>query len=255
MINAVIMAGGGRDNNSKRAHPMLSETAGKLTLCWVVETLKKTPNIDRIAVLGPRDRLERIVDVPIIDEIGNLPENGLRAAEYFKGGKILYSGWDIPLANPEHYQRVIDKCDFRKGDFFFPVVDMKYINPKLPEGYKLPSLRISDHNGNKKRIRVGNLVLVDTDNVFNFRILEEFYEVRALRFWKNVIKAGLKEWKVVGKWTINRLDYNYVEERASKSLNTRFKLIESEDPEIALDVDYLEEIDIINKMMMEKLGI
>ena len=272
MVNAVLMAGYSHDkgNYEDRADPFI-EIAGKANVKWVYEALRATSAVDKIVVVGHKKGLEKILgkNVDILDSDGTIVENGLRGYEHLSKGPTLFVAKDVPLLMPDHVQRFILNCDMNKGDVYVPFVSCRHIKKIVPDDYhrKLRYLNVfRNHEGERDEIRLGNMLMVNPDNVERLRIINTLYAKSTLRRIDNKIMAGLygvyygvryqpRVFGVVLDAFTRRLSYEKAERAASGLLGTRLKIVESEDAETALDVDWeIEDLPVIEKLLEERLN-
>jgi molybdopterin-guanine dinucleotide biosynthesis protein A len=130
MVNAVVLGGAGPDERLAGFYDGpskgLVEVGGKPCVEHVLEALRATPDIGKIALAGPPAIFEhpfaRLADVQLRIEGGIIDKLVAAGREFADGRKLLMATCDIPLAASEVYADVIARCP-EEAVFFHPLVE------------------------------------------------------------------------------------------------------------------------------------
>ncbi|HPA55785.1 MAG TPA: nucleotidyltransferase family protein, partial [Bacillota bacterium] len=131
-MDVIVLAGENKDTVNKAFYKIKD----KYMIEYVVETLRESESIDRIAVVGPKDKLESaiggIVDY-VIEGTGSIVSNILLALECFpEANKILVVTSGIPMITREAMEDFIARCSERDVDLYYSIVDKKVNDQKYP---------------------------------------------------------------------------------------------------------------------------
>ena len=130
MVNAVVLGGGGEDRRlagfyegpSKGLIPL----CGKPSAQWVLEALRATSAVGRIALAGPPALLEhplsQLVEVRLGGDATIVGKLTAAAEAFDDGRKLLMATCDIPLATPSSFGDVVANCP-EECAFFHPLVE------------------------------------------------------------------------------------------------------------------------------------
>jgi len=259
-INAIVLAGTHADKSKLiyNKNKALLEIHGEPIINRVLNALKKSNYISRIAVVGPRRELEQIIetDVKIIQE-SKAPkesrrfiENAIRGYNILSpnGEKTLFAPSDLPFISAECIENFILKCN-NDAAFYFGIINVKNI-PKWIEEFK-KSARF--HLKDKGSYRTANMVLAEGAKITDIELLESEIEKA---FPKRRTNSLYSKFRLYGfifkkypvktlKYLSGRLKEKDVESAFKKGLNLSFKFIETKDPRTAIDIDYKEEYEFI----------
>ncbi len=150
MVNAVVLGGGGRDTRLDGFYngpsKGLIELCGRPSIQYVLEALRDTPGLDRIALAGPPAVLEHaaagLADVPLPDDVTIVEKLTAAAKSFDDGRKLLMVTCDIPLATGAVYGDVIGRCP-PDAAFFHPLVTKEAALRDFPE-HKWVPLRLRE---------------------------------------------------------------------------------------------------------------
>lgn len=244
MSVALILAGADNDGplreSSQATNEALIEIMGKPMISYIIETLKKTPTIDRIVIIGPKKELQEVYpDLEIIQNNGSIMDNlsvglqHLKAEEY-----ILILTSDIPLITEEAISDFLHLCSQRNGDFFYPI-NSKEVSEQAYPGVRRTFVQVKDGT-----FTGGNVFLVHTEAAL--RSLPKAKEFIAMR--KKPLKlAGILGITFIFRFLTKTLTIRAAEERVSKILGLRGVAIISSYPEIGVDVDKPEDLILAEK--------
>lgn len=234
VFDAVVLAGSGKETELTKsegvANKALIDIHGRPMLAWVIDALKKTNLISRIAVVGPANELKWI-DGPeiIVPEKESLTDNlsaGFRALCPDKHFLIVSA--DIPFLTAESVVDFLSLCKPLDADFYYPVVGNEENERRFPGVERTyVALRDGVFTG-------GNIFLVNPHSLEG--ALPKVKQFFALR--KSPLKlAAVLGFVFIVKLLTKRLTIRELEERIYVLLGLRGKAVISRYPEIGTDVD------------------
>lgn len=240
-LDAVVLAGAPNQGALKEASPApleaLIEIDGKPMIAYVLQALRKSGRIGRIAVVGPPELAPLIEaaegeegpSVTLAGDSGGLVANLQRGLDHLdSAGPVLVVTCDIPLLTPEALNAFIDRCRPEEADVFYPIVSRSDSEARYP-GLVRTYVRLADgeYTG-------GNVALLSPQVV---RRCKEVLE-RAVALRKNPVGlARLFGFNLLIKLLLGRLRIRDVEERFEKAFGLRGKAVICPYPEIGFDVD------------------
>ena len=258
MVNAVILAGGKREEYIKRDNWIYrtllkygrripgEEKAvmiyrGKPMIKWVIGALKNAKSIDDLVVVGNTIKLEEsgINDVVCLEQSTTITQNAMIGYIYFKErgqeGRTLFVPCDIPEISGNTLDGFVEKA--KDGDFCFAMGDKKFLGE-----YDKFSRRFyiwAKKEGVRKRYRWSNLALVKPEAIKNKDMVEYAFSLRNIldiRTWPKIAKVI--GYKPFFDWATFRLDLGDVERRISEKFGCDFRVVEICDPSASFDLDY-----------------
>jgi len=238
--DAIILAGGESSSDLKKIAPYDNEAliiiGNYPMIYYVYQTLRATPQVEKIVVSGPVEALkailprdERLVFVNggqnAIDSLAHgvkaLEESGISA-------KVLILPTDIPFITEEAIQDFLKRCEASDSDFYYPVTRKEVNEEKFP-GVQRTYVRLQEGI-----ITGGNLFLIRS------AIIAQCLEMglKLVERRKNPLAmARLFGFDLVFKYLIRRLSIETAEKRFYKMLGLKGKCIISPYAEIGVDVD------------------
>lgn len=214
----------------------LAQLAGKPLLAWVIEALRATPLVGRIAL---------VASDPVLNELGHLadladrdrgsgPANLAQAARMLGvDGEILITGCDTPFMTKEAIECFVRACE-DDADLYYSYVRSAEFEAAFPgTPYLKIRLRDGDYVG-------GSLHLARAEAVLELEpILQQAFELR---------KRPLRLLRLLGVWPIlkyvgRRLTVEDIERRASAILGRACRGVLVPYPELAFDVDKPEHLE------------
>ncbi|WP_352420298.1 nucleotidyltransferase family protein [Proteiniborus sp.] len=245
MINCVILAGNEDSQLAEKSSKAFIELQGKPMIMYVIDALKASNKVDKIAVVGDKSQLGSLsIHVnTIIDHKGSILDNIAAGARYFKeDDMLLISTCDIPLLTGEAVADFITRALVSKADICYPIINKTTCDLAYPESKRTyATLKEGQFTG-------GNLFMVNPTIIDrSLYIAEQMISYR---------KSPAKMSRVLGlpfliKLATGRLSIEEVENRVSKLLNIRGKAIISKYAEIGNDVDRLEHVQVIERYMQK----
>lgn len=255
-MNVIVLAGDKKVNSdvsdstkqneatAKIQNKALLRLKNKYMIEYIIDTLRSSSMIEKIAVVGPKEHLAPIlgdrVDY-IIESTDSIVTNGLMALEYFKEEpQVLIATSDIPMLTVEALEDFINQALNAKADLCYSVVDKKINDEKYPEVKRTYArLREGQFTG-------GNIFLFNPsakDRCKDF--IESMLEYR---------KSPAKMAMVLGfgfliRLALGILTINSVQKKCEKLLGIKGAVIISEYPEVGNDVDKISDIQFVEKYL------
>ncbi|MBM3450303.1 MAG: hypothetical protein FJX78_04890 [Armatimonadetes bacterium] len=231
--HAIVLAGGPHEPALPDgiANKSFLEVAGKPLVAWVLEALRASPSIARIALVAPASAPASIragAD-EVIEERGDFLQNILAGLEAARDAEwALLCAADIPLLTPAAIAAFLDACAARGGDLFYGAVRKEAVLRAFPTAQKtFVNLVEGGFAG-------GSLTLTRPGNVAKIRPLVE----QALDARKNPARlAKLVGAKYAMKFMMNCLGIADIETRMTELTGLVGRAVPLDRPEIALDVD------------------
>jgi len=255
-MNVIVLAGDKKVNpdvvdNSKQNeatakihNKALLKLKDKYMIEYIIDTLRKSSMIDKIAVVGPKERLTPIlgnkVDY-IIESTDSIVTNALLALEHFEEEQqVLIATSDIPMLTVEALDDFINRSINAKADLCYSVVDKKINDKKYPEVKRTYA-----------RLREGKFT---GGNIFMFNPAakdkcKDFVE-RMLEYRKSPAKMAM----VLGfgfllRFALGMVTIESVQKKCEKLLGIKGAVIISEYPEVGNDVDKISDIQFVEKYL------
>lgn len=246
-MDVIVLAGEKKDisnNGEEKQNKAFYKIKDKHMIEYVVETLRKSSCIGRIAVVGPKDKLESviggIVDI-VIEGTDSIVSNILLALDYFHDEKeILIVTSDIPMITREAIEDFVARCSQKDVDLCYSIVDKKVNDQKYP-GVRRTYARLWEG-----RFTGGN--------VFYFRPevkdkCKDFVE-KMLEYRKSPAKmASILGFVFLLRLAFGILTINAIQRKCEALLGIRGAAVISPYPEIGNDVDRLSDLEFIEKYM------
>jgi len=247
-VDVIVLAGEKRDSSGSIGEEKMNKAFYKIKnkhmIEYVVETLRKSSLIGRIAVVGPKDKLLPVIG-GIVDNIiegtDSIVSNILLALDYFSGEKeILIVTSDIPMITREAIEDFIARCRQKDVELCYSIVDKKVNDEKYP-GVRRTYARLWEG-----QFTGGNVFCFRPEVVDKCRdFVEQMLEYR---------KSPTKMARVLGfgfllRLALGILTINAIQRKCESLLGIRGAAIISPYPEIGNDVDRLSDLEIIEKYM------
>jgi len=247
-LNVIILAGQKKDSSNNEVEEKINKAfykiKGKCMVEYVAETLRKSSYIDRIAVVGPKDKLEPVigafVDI-IVEGTDSIVSNILLTLEHFPEEKeILIATSDIPMITRDAIEDFITRCRLKNVDLCYSIVDKKVNDRKYP-GVRRTYARLWEGQFTGGNVFYFNPAVKDKCKDF----VEKMLEYR---------KSPAKMAGVLGFWFLIRLalgilTINAIQRKCEVLLGIKGAAIISPYPEIGNDVDRLSDLEFIEKYM------
>ena len=218
-IDAVIAAGDGKAARKifKRNKALL-DVAGKPIIRHIVEVLIACEDIDRIVVVGPKEKFEEVLDgleVDIVEQKRSLAENGWEGflqtlPEYRKTGEltqdiidayrdkhVLFLSGDIPLISVHEIREFISQCDMSSYDYVAGITSEEILNLFGPRkgrpGIKMATFHTWDGNFRQNNLHMARpFVLIESIDLvltaYEYRYQKEIFNI--IKTLIEIIKLG-----------------------------------------------------------------
>lgn len=238
-MDVIVLAGG-----EEKINKAFYRIKDKCMIEYVVETLRKSDSIERIAVVGPKDKIESVIGGKadnIVEGKGSILSNIILALECFpKGNKILVVTSDIPMITGEAIEDFIARCMEKDVDLCYSIVDKKVNDQKYP-GIRRTYARLWEG-----RFTGGNVFYFDPGIKDKCR---DFVE-KMLEYRKSPAKmAGVLGFAFLLRLALGILTINAIEKKCESLLGISVAAVISPYPEISNDVDRLSDLEYIEKYM------
>jgi molybdopterin-guanine dinucleotide biosynthesis protein A len=237
-INAVILAGEQQNSPlSSLGNKALIMIKNKPMIQYVIDALKTSGKIDKIAVVGHSQSIEAAIGQEvdfIIEDQGSIIENILAGLKPFKKDhRVLLITSDIPLITGEAVVEFIHKSMETKADLCYPVVSKEVCQAKYPDAKRTYTIM------KEGTFTGGNAFFVNPSIVDRcVNLARHLTDNR-----KNPLKmAAFLGPKIILGLVAKNLKIETVEQRMSKILKVKAKAVISSYPEIGNDVDKPEDI-------------
>ncbi len=247
-VSAVVLAG--RENTSRlkdvtaEQWEALIDIGGQPMLSWVLNALKQSRSVGSITVVAPRQQFApqyEGADVTVVEPRGTMIDNALEGCRAAPDTEfVLVATSDIPFITGPIVDRFVDLCLRERADFFYPILRKHETEQRFP-GVKrtYATLKEGTFTG-------GNIGLIRKSMVWSAAAkANAFVENR-----KSPVKqAGLLGWSFVLKLLLKSLSLTELERTISRYLGLRGKAVILGDPEIGVDVDKPEDLELARRML------
>jgi GTP:adenosylcobinamide-phosphate guanylyltransferase len=183
-------------------------------LLYVLRALEKAERVNRICVIGPQERMAKILgehhdflkhtkEVTLCEQGESLFANAWKAFLHLnpevekidedENGPsekaVLYVSGDIPLVTPFEIDTFISLCDTNHHDYFLgiaPAENLKYFYPQKGK----PGITTNFFHIKEGRYRQNNFQLVKPLKVTNRNYVQKVYDYRYQRDLRNILKLA-----------------------------------------------------------------
>jgi CTP:molybdopterin cytidylyltransferase MocA len=246
-VNAVVLAGRRNDGALSGASPEEWEAdipIGERPMAsYVTRALRQSDKVRDITIVGPQSLSEeaRAIGAELIspgpDLLDNL-KNGVKS--HSPDLKTLIVTSDVPLVTGEIVDRFLDACDVKDADFYYGIIPERRVKERYP-GARRTWVRLRDG-----RFTGGNFMAITPG------IIDTFGEQIDLlfKYRKNPVMLGrLLGFMFMLRFALGRIAVKDVEERVAKMCNIGTCAVVCEDPEIGLDVDKPEDLELVRSVL------
>lgn len=245
-MNAIILAGEkkGEIKENELENKALLKIHGKYMIEYVLDSVKKVPQIQKVAIVGEKEQLKTALGDRadyIIQGTSSIVENIMMALEIFdEDEEILVLTCDIPLITPEALEHFIKSAREKNVDFCYSIVEKRTNDDKYPEAKRTyAKLKEGEFTGG---------------NVFYFKPkikdrCKEFVD-EMLKHRKNPAKMA----RILGiifliKLLLGILTIDAIKKKCDKLLNINAGVVISPYPEIGNDVDKKSDLEMVEKYL------
>ncbi len=212
------------------------EIDGVPLFLYVLKSLEKAENINRICLVGPKERLNQAIenhqkflentnDVTILEQGESLYSNAWESflhlypeAREVASNKsvdiekaVLCVPGDIPLVTPLEIDTFINLCEVDRYDYFLGIAPAESLRCFHPQKGR-PGIKTNYFYLKEGKYRQNNLHLIKPLKVKNRHYIQKVYDCRYQRGLKNIIKMATEFIKVhvglEGFWCYCLLHWN-----------------------------------------------
>ena len=244
-MNAIILAG---EKKGERANAIenkaLLRINGKYMIEYVLDSLKKVPQIDKIVVVGDKVQLTQAIGSKadyIIQGTGSIVDNAIKGLDHLSGEKeILLLTCDIPMITPEALEHFIKSAREKNADLCYSIVEKSLNDEKYPEVKRTYA-----------KLKEGQFT---GGNVFYFNPeikdrCKDFVD-QMLRYRKSPAKmAQILGFAFLIKLALGVLTIDSIKKKCDKLMNINAEVVISPYPEIGNDVDKPSDIEFVKKYL------
>lgn len=237
-MNALILAGSTGDE--KLPEKTLIKIKGRYMISYVIDALRGSGKVEKIAVIGDKEKLKCIDGIDILIEQGSsIIENVVKGIEPFKNDRrVLILTCDIPMLTKEAVIDFIEQSESYNADLCYPIVKREDNERKFPDAKRTYA-----------KIKEGTFT---GGNIFylNPKIIDACIEAakQFIAFRKKPWKLGqLLGFKILILFAFGRVTISQLERKVSELFNINAKAVISRYPEIGNDVDKDEDVEMANK--------
>ncbi|MCS7264849.1 MAG: nucleotidyltransferase family protein [Armatimonadetes bacterium] len=221
----------------------------------LVNALQKIPSLTKISVVGPKEvlsvlpDLENLLKVQAFSDLWTNAQIGIKAVEPEQGDYLLLCAADMPFVTVESLQIFLEAA-FQTG------AEIVYLAVPISS---LRRLGLTEVRRTIARLKEGvftggNLFLVKAEVLKNINSIAE----KAIRSRKSLWQLGkMAGWRLLLKWLLSHLpiagkvfllSVSELEKRAEELLGCKCKVIISDLPELAFDIDKPEDYKLAQKV-------
>ena len=220
------------------------EVGGRPMLSWVLDAFKGSDVCGELLVVGNSDRLTSELGLSpeqVTHDRGSMLKNLIVGLEHFKDHPlIIQSTCDIPLLNASMLNDLANQVSKMDAEVFYPIVDVKHFEKKYPGG-KRTTLKLKEGT-----FTGGNVFMFKPEAVLKNRDRVE----SVIRNRKSVPKLV----QILGpafiiRFALRKLDITGLERKATQILNARMRGVITPHPEIGLDVDKPEDLEMVRGVL------
>lgn len=244
-MNAIILAGEKKgEHTNALENKALLKIHDKYMIEYVLDSLKKVPQIDKIAVVGDETQLSQAIGSKtdyIIQGTDSIVENTIKGLDCFAGEKeILVLTCDIPMITPEALEHFISDSREKNADLCYSIVEKSLNDKKYPE-VKRTYAKLKEGEFTGGNVFYFNPEIKDKCKDF----VEEMLECR-----KSPAKmAGILGFVFLIKLALGVLTISAIKKKCDKLLSINAEVVISPYPEIGNDVDKISDIEFVEKYL------
>lgn len=252
-VNAVVLGGSGAVD--ERLAPIyqgpskgLIELAGRPAVQYVLEALRASSAIHRIALAGPPALLEHagaaLADVRLAEAETIIDKLSAAAAAFGDGRKLLMATCDIPLVTPEVVADLVALCP-DESVFFHPLVTKAAARRDFPK-HKWVLLRLRDG-----AVVTTNVAIIDPQWLARRPDVAVMIEQLRQHPVRMVLQWGLG---FLLKFKLGLLSLDYCERFFSDFLNAPVRGAITDHTELAMDLDRPEDLPMLEAWLARQEG-
>lgn len=251
MVNAVVLGGGGRPDERlaelyQGPSKGLIQLGGRPSVQYVLEALRATQGVGRIALAGPSALLDhpaaQLADLRLEEESGIVEKLAAAARAFGDGRRLLMASCDIPLATPSVYSDIIERCP-EETAFFHPLVSKPAALRDFPQ-HKWVFLKLRDG-----AVVTTNVIILDPTWID--RRPDMALKIEELR--RRPIRMAL-QWGLLFllKFKLGLLSLDYCERFFSDFLQAPVRGAITDHTELAMDLDRPEDAPMLERWLASR---
>lgn len=247
MITAIVLGGGHLKDQS--LPKSFIEFEGSPLIYRIVEALENSLYVESIILIVPDEvksflngRFSKIK--AFVSSGKDLITKIYEALDYVDTDYVLIMPVDVPLISKDVIDGFILECLEKKGDAFYPIISKQVLEERFP-GVKRTYGKLKEGT-----FTGGNIFLIKKSLFYlNRDFIEDIYAARKNAF-KMARVAGIG---ILLKGLLGILRIRDAEKKVSKLFNNaELKAVITKYPEIGMDIDKLEDLEMLKKI--EKAG-
>jgi len=259
MVDAIVLAGTDKKRLINGENKAFLKIDGRYVIDYVIDALKSAKTIEKIAIVGPEEKIKEInskADKKIIalKEKGSLLENAVCAYDELskikKDDYTFFITGDIPLITKKAISNFIMDCfhPSNKGaDVYFPIIEKESIGEY--NELKRPYVKLKEGE-----YRISNFILMNAEKIKNTEWIGKIFKGRKLITSSARVKLLYYFPDIFWKYFISKdLTLDYIENRASDTIGAKIRLIETKYPETTLDIDDEKDYGYIRSIMLSDI--
>lgn len=248
MIDALVLAGspnnGPLRSCSTADYEALIPIGGKMMVEYVVDALRQCEQVNRIAIVGPREELARHFAgdgrVVLVEHGQGLTENVLLGLGHLPGARrVLLLTSDIPLITKKAIENFIELCDGEDADLYYPIVPREVVERRFTSQRTYVKLKEGVYTG-------GNIFLI------NPNVVEECMP-RGQKL-VDARKNPLRMCRLVGlmfliKFLMKNITLEEAQRTVSRVLGLKGRVVITQYPEVGVDVDKPSDLELVSNQL------
>ncbi len=254
-VKAVVLAGGTADWLGEPK--ALLAINGVPLILRIVKELQALPSISQIAVVAPEKVLSILPEAPKgcikVNATSDLWANvqlGIEAVKPEPDDYLLLCAADMPFVTRESLEKFLSKALEARADVAYLAVPLSAFQRfSALEKFRRTRARLKEGT-----FTGGNLFLLSAKALPNISLLAD----RAIRSRKSRWQLGqIAGWRLLFKWLLSHLpivgnpflvSISELERRAEELLGCRCKAVVADLPELAFDIDKLEDYELAQSL-------
>jgi molybdopterin-guanine dinucleotide biosynthesis protein A len=210
--NTILLTGDRKASKSVFGmNKALIELNGTPLFMHVLSALQDVEGIDNIYIVGPKSKIDEILErgkggfkknIVVVEQRDNLYENiwhtflsTLSSPSHPSGDDIdkavFVVAGDIPLITPFEIKEFLSKSDIENYDYCIGMTPESVLRYYYPSDGK-PGIKLAYLNLKESKYRVSNLHLVKPFKISNREYIEKVYEYRYQKEARNIVKLTLE---------------------------------------------------------------
>lgn len=244
-MNAIVLAGEKKSNKENTLeNKALIKIKNKYMLEYVLDALHNVKTIEKIAVVGAKEKLQEVLGHKIdyiIEGTDSIVDNVIKALELFPGEKeMLVLTCDIPMITVEAIEHFMLESKESGADICYSIVNKKLNDERYPE-VKRTYVKLKEG-----QFTGGNAFYLNPEIKDK---VKDFFE-KVLENRKSPTKmAGILGFGFLLRLALGILTIKAIKKKVNKLLDINAAVVISPFPEIGNDVDKISDIEFVEKYL------